>query len=239
MKKNNSDLNTSSLSINKFRLCLLPLSHPPIEAIPQLREATACWEKVWLDLFDQHQIGQPLFLDQLLRQDEAAAIFTDDTCVGMILFRTVDFAVLNYRRDSYFKDWSDADISQLTFHGTRVFVASYLTVHPDFRGYSTTLKFKEVLLDIMIKRFFDTRADVISGITRRDRGIHEESYRLGAQVVREDVGYMENHFRVDLVAFYRHRAKESQNPQVSAFSNHLWERRTDFTNRAPTMRIAA
>ncbi|MGZ3722015.1 MAG: hypothetical protein ACXVA9_03730, partial [Bdellovibrionales bacterium] len=71
------------------------------------------------------------------------------------------------------------------------------------------------------------QADVISGITRRDRGIHDESYKLGAHLIHENVDYMDGRFQVDLVGFYRHRAVESPTPSVRQISDLLWAKRID------------
>lgn len=217
----------SSLDVNDLRLVLLPLRAPVPAFADKYRAAQACWEDVWLGLYDRHGVEQPLFLDHLLRQDEAACLFVGDRCLGMILFRTLDFTVMDYGRDSYFKEWEPADRTMLLRHGSKVFLTTFLTVHPDFRNFSREFKFKEVLLNIMIKRFLASDADVISGVTRRDRGINDESFKLGATLVREDVPYMGDRFRVDLVAFYRSEARESTNLDVRRLCHRLWAERID------------
>lgn len=220
-----------------LRLILLPLRSPQPEHAAHYRAAQACWEDVWFGLYDQHRIAQPLFLDHLLRQDEAACLFYQERCVALILFRTLDFSLMNYERDSYFKEWTAEDRAALMRHGSKVFLTTFLTVHPDFRNYSRDLKFKEVLLDIMIKRFLQSDADVISGVTRRDRGINDESFKLGATLIREDVPYMGDRFRVDLVAFYRADARGSANLEVRRLCDRLWAERLDPAF-APNVRAA-
>ncbi len=219
------------LTSKNFQLVMLPFSSPDSAHSPYYHRAVDCWHEVWQKLFAQHKVDEPLFLDDLLRQDEAACIFTPTACVGMILFRTVDFSVLNFRKDSYFKDWTEEDIARLLKSGKRAFLATFLTVHPDFRNFSPDFKFKEVLLDIMVKRFLHSDADVISGITRRDRGIHDESYKLGASLIHENVDYMDGRFQVDLVAFYRGEATESPNPKVREISDAIWVNRLDLSRR--------
>jgi hypothetical protein len=216
---------------HKFRLVMLPLATPDPKNAWYYQRALHCWETVWRGFFDQLQIGQPFFIDNFLRQDEAACIFTDSTCVALIMFRTVDFSIMDYKNDSWFKVWSEADLEMLFRHGRKVFVASNLTVHPDFRRYSPEVKFKEIILDIMVQRFFEGGADVISGITRRDRGIHDESYKLGASMVRENVEYLEGRARVDLVAFFRDEAHVSESPNVRAMSDALWKNRMDLSSK--------
>jgi len=227
----------SQIIERNLQLVMLPFPAKNRQFATYYARAAKCWETVWLQLYDQHKIEQPLFLDHLLRQDEAAAIFTPKECVGMILFRTVDFSILDYKHDSYFKEWTPDDLELLLAHGTRAFLATFLTVHPNFRHFSDEFKFKEVLLDTMVKRFKMSDADVISGITRRDRGIHDESYKLGARLVHENVDYMGGRFQVDLVAFYRSEAVESANPKVREISDRIWQNRLDVTQEMPLRRL--
>jgi hypothetical protein len=208
----------------------LPLQKPDSAHSQYYRLAAACWEKVWLGVYDRFNVQGPLFLDNLIRQDEAACIFTPDDCVGIILFRIVDFDVLNYRRDSYFKEWTDQDVLYLLQSGPRVFLSSYLTVNPKFRSYSSGLKFKEVFLDIMVQRFLESPADVIAGIARRDRSLNDESVKLGARVVRENVDYFNGREHVDLVAFFRSEIRRSPNPAAVEFCDRLWKNRLDLSN---------
>ncbi len=213
----------------KFNLVMLPFQPIRSEGLAYYTPVTKCWQQVWKDLYQKMDIPKSLPLDQLLRHDEGACIFLESQCIGMILFRTLDFKILNFADDSYFKEWRSEDIAKLLQHGSRAFLATYLTVHPEFRNFSPEVKFKEILLDLMVKRFKDSNADVISGITRRDRGIHDESYKLGATLIRQNVEYMDGRFRVDLVAFYRDQACESSNLKVRQISDQLWSDRLDIT----------
>jgi hypothetical protein len=212
-----------------FRLVLLPLKFMPREHADYYRQTLACWEKVWREVNMNFAIESPLFIDGFLRQDEAACIFSPEGCVGMILFRVLDFAIIDFKADSYFKEWSDLDLAKLVKHGSRAFLSNYLSVDPKFRAFSDKVKFKEVFLDVMILRFLESKADVISGITRRDRAINDVSLGLGATMIRENVPYFEGRERVDLVAFYRAKAHRSQNPYVKSMTDELWQNRLDLT----------
>jgi hypothetical protein len=221
-----------------LQLVMLPFRSMERAHSRYYRRAASCWQLVWQDLLRKHHLSDKIFLDQLLRHDEGACIFTQDRCVGMILFRTLDFSIMDFRADSYFKEWDSSDVANLIKHGSKAFLSTFMTVHPDFRNYSPEFKFKEVLLDLMIKRFLMSDADVISGITRRDRGIHDESYKLGARVIREDIDYMGGAFKVDLVAFYRAQAKESESPGVRKISDHLWAHRIDYLEKDRALKVA-
>lgn len=222
-----------------FQLVMLPYRTMDASLKSYYQRAAACWQQVWLSLYKQTDFPGPLFLDHLLRQDEAACIFTPTECVGMILFRTIDFSIMDFRKDSYFKEWEEDDLSILLKHGSRVFITSYLTVNPDFRNFSSKVKFKSVLLNIMSRRFRESDADVISGITRRDRGINDETYMLGARLVGANREYMDGRFKVDLIAIYKNEIIESPNPAVSAMTDSLWKNRIDYKTPQHEKRQAA
>jgi hypothetical protein len=213
---------------SKFQLVMLPLRTMHPELSFYYKRASDCWQKVWLDLYRLTDFPGPLFLDNLLRQDEAACIFTPQECVGMILFRTVDFSIMDFRKDSYFKEWNEKDLSLLLKYGPKVFVTSYLTVNPNFRNFNPHVKFKSVFLDLMSRRFKESHADVISGITRRDRGINDETYNLGAQMIGADREYMDGRFKVDLIAIYKKDVLDSPNVHVRQFTDSLWSNRIDI-----------
>jgi hypothetical protein len=206
---------------------MLPYREMHTEFSSYYRQASECWQQVWLDLYKLTDFPGPLFLDSLLRQDEAACIFTPQECVGMILFRKVDFSIMDFRKDSYFKEWNEKDLSLLLKYGPKVFVTSYLTVNPKFRNFSPDVKFKSVFLDLMSRRFKGSDANVISGITRRDRGINDETYDLGARTIGADREYMDGRFKVDLIAIYKKDILDSPNAHVRAFTDSLWGQRID------------
>lgn len=219
-----------SLHERSLKLAFLKLPHPDEQHIELYRKALDCWAQVWGHLFEEFQVNQQVFMDAFLRQDEAACLFYRDECIGMILFRTLDFDLLDYSRDSYFKDWTEADLNNLLMRGKKVFIASYMTVHPDYRHTSPELnfKFKELFMEIMVRRFLESGADVISGIARRDRGMHDESYKMGAHLIRENMDYMGGKFKVDLVGFYRNAVQHSPIEPVRAVAESLWRRKIDL-----------
>ncbi len=214
---------------SQFKLSFLTFTQVDYQHADLYKKAADCFCTVWQDLYEQHGVDDPFSIDDLTRQDEVACIYTNEKCVALMLYRVVDFSLIDYRLDSYFKMWNERDLEILLHRGPRVFTATYLTVLPEFRKFSPEFRFKEVLLNIMIRRFFRSDADVISGITRRDRGIHDESYLLGAEMVRENADYLDGRFKIDLVAFYREKARESQNPSVLKFTDQIWKQHLDLT----------
>lgn len=191
--------------------------------------AFSCWKSVWTTVHERFNLSLPVSSDPFTRQDEIACIFKGESCIGMTLYRIVDFSTFPFEHDSYFKDWSPADIQALTQHGSRIFIASYLTVMPEFRAFSEDIRFKQVFMNLMIKRFLMSPADTIAMATRRERDINGESQKVGSTLIRENVPFFGGKDFVDLVSVYRKDAHlDGQTSALQGFCSELWENRIDF-----------
>lgn len=218
---------------------MLPLKTPQADFKVYYGRALECWLEVWSGVQQNFKLPGPLFSDAFTRQDEAACLFTETRCAGMMLFRTIDLSLMDYRHDSYFRDWKPEDIAQLRRHGDKVFMAVYLTVHPDFRNFSPEVKFKQVLIDILTRRFLNSDADMISAMARRERGINTESLKLGAEMIRADVSIFNGLEQVDLMVYPRAQTRMYDDLAVRRFSDELWSRRLDWKAPALPLRKAS
>ncbi len=216
------------MSPELFQLFMLPIKNPLPQWQHQYKLAMKTWLNVWNKVNENFALPGPLYTDGYCRQDEAATLFYGEECAGMLLFRTMDFSALNYRLDSYFKDWTDSDIEHLLSHGPKVFAAVYLSVAPEYRNFHPELKFKQVLMNIMIRRFLNSDAHVIANVSRIDRGINDEGHKLGAYSIRANVPFFGGKDHVDLVAYPRNKAKEYSEPLIRQFTDSLWSRRMDW-----------
>lgn len=229
----------SSLSKSNLRLVMLPLAKPNVGFKKLYDSATLCWTEVWRQVYKNFSVEGPLFTDNLTRQDESACIFDADRCVGMLLFRSIDFSRFDFKQDSYFKEWENSDLERIFRHGSRFFITSYMSVLPEYRAYSPDFRFKELLFNFMIYRFLETQDDSILIMARRDRAINDEGVRRGGYLVRENVSYFSGRERVDLVAIPRTTAKVSDNKDALEAGHYLWSQRLDLTRPMPRLLRAA
>jgi hypothetical protein len=212
---------------------MLPLRAPIKAWAPLYKSGYALWEQVWLGVHKRFQVPTPFFMDGLMRHDEGEFIFKGNECVAILLFRTYDFDLLNFRRDSYFKEFTDLDMQRVLNGGKRVFAATYLTVNPAYRGFHPDVRFKQVLMNIMIRRFLESDAHVIMNVARRDRDLNHEAMALGGIMLRENVDYFSGREKVDLIYYTRQSAHESNHPVMRPFVDELWTNRRDWKHLQP------
>lgn len=217
-----------TLNTHKFKLFMLPLRSPEAAWRERYSQAYALWERVWLGVHQRFQVPGHFFMDAFFRHDEAASIFDGDTCVALLLFRTFDFSLVNFRRDSYFKEFTDLDLQRLLSAGPRTFAATNLTVAPEYRAFHPDVRFKQVVMNIMVHRFLQSPADTIINVARRDRDLNKEALGLGGIMLRENVDFFSGREKVDLVYYTRDSVHLTEQPTLLRFANILWEQRTDW-----------
>jgi hypothetical protein len=210
-----------------FRYIVLPGTHPPMGLRSAYAEAYWLWRRVWSQTFQELDGLKSLFSDDFIRQDQIGCIFRDDLCIALVFFRDLDFTLPSARHDSYFKCWKESDIIGLLKDGPKVMVGSYITVHPEFRGsLQNGIRLKSTLLQLSIKSLLASDCDVMTGITRCDRGINTVAFDLGAQLLSKDVVY--HGVPTDLVAWYRRDLSQKRLP-MDLFTERLWMERNAGT----------
>jgi hypothetical protein len=182
---------------------LRPRNAGPID-LPLLGSAYECWKEVWHETLREVDGVDQVPSDEFTRQDEIGALFHGWECIGLMGYRHVDLGAAMFQDDSYFKVWSPAARRAACVQGSRLFIASNLTVSSPWRravGHSV----KELLLALALERFLETDADAAIGTTRNDRGMNGLGYRLGFRPLERDV--VHHGLGGDLVAFFRSAGK--------------------------------
>ncbi|HTV20406.1 MAG TPA: hypothetical protein VMG12_17100, partial [Polyangiaceae bacterium] len=128
------------------------------------------------------------------------AVFHGYDCIALFFSREVDLANPLARDDSYFSVWPEAARDAACLHGSRVWVSSNITIHPDWRR-PANVQLSRLVCALIIERFLISNADVLVGTMRNDRSMNTVTYGLGARPVAHDV--IHHGVPVDLVAFYR------------------------------------
>lgn len=168
--------------------------------LPLIGAAYQCWSDVWKQTFTELEGRSVLHSDDFTRQDEVGALFHGYECIALFFSRAVDLASPLARDDSYFSVWPEAARDAACRHGTRVWVSSNITIHPDWRR-PANVQLSRLVCALIIERFLISDADVLVGTMRNDRSMNTVTYGLGAEPVACDV--IHHGVSVDLVAFYR------------------------------------
>jgi hypothetical protein len=149
-----------------------------------------CWKEVWEKVYrDEMKLTHTHFSDDFLRQDEIVALFTEGKCVGMAFMRFCDLRLLPFQQDSYFRYWPPQKIEEVLHMGNRVSLASYFTVHPDFRQVREPVCWKELLLSLFVDAYCEHEVDVMITAARKLRSNEKLCQKLNAKVLAENVPF--------------------------------------------------
>jgi hypothetical protein len=168
--------------------------------LPLLGSAYQCWSDVWKQTFAELEGRSGLPSDDFTRQDEIGTLFHGYECVALFFSRRVDLSSPLAQDDSYFSVWPKEARQAACARGSRVWVSSNITIHPNWRK-PANLSLSRLLCALIIERFLLSDADVLVGTMRNDRSMNTVTYGLGAQPLVRNV--IHHGVPVDLVAFYR------------------------------------
>jgi hypothetical protein len=180
---------------------LLRPRQPPQRQKARVASAYQCWKRCWTEMMRELDGVELASSDDFLRQDEIGALYCGSVCVGLSGYRWIDIGMPAARDDSYFKAWPKAALDAVEQRGRLVCVGSNLVVAPEWRGRVEPMRIPQLLLELAVKRFVDSDADLMVGTMRNDRRMNEIVYHLGATALAQ--GLTHHNVPVDLVVFER------------------------------------
>lgn len=213
------------MNVRDCDLYFLPGCDPNPKYTAIYQSTFQAWDKVWRATLSELQVEGAPGMDGFTRQDEILSICNSGQCIALLLFRWMDFALVPFYTDSYFKVWKPEHIEKLLIEGPCVMTATYLSVDQDFRKSKTGISFRDLMMDIMIHRFLSSSAHVLANIGRRERNVHLAGYNLGGTCIAEDIYFFNPQDRIDLVGIYKSKARFNQDQSIRSWSDHLWNKR--------------
>lgn len=216
------------VDLDLFQMVILPGRDPDPAFFRHYQEAYKCWYNVWSDAYRELGVDKKLFSDDFTRQTEICTVFYQMECVGMLFLSWFDMASPASSQDSYFKVWTESDLTKLTREGQNILVCSNTTIGKTWRKSNCPISMKDLIVYLTCyQRFKNSAADGLTGVTRRARGVHELTYRYGAIPLRENVAHFDETDRVDVVAFYKDTIKEGPYEDVVKLGRRMWEERIE------------
>lgn len=206
-------------------------------------KAFDCWKEVWEKVYrEEMKLSHAHFSDDFLRQDEIIALFTEGKCVGMAFMRFCDLSLRPFQQDSYFRYWPQDKIEEVLRMGSRVSLASYFTVHPDFRQMREPICWKELLLSLFIDAYCEHDVDIMITAARKLRSNEKLCQKLNAKVLAENVPFTIDGKEVgeltDLVFWPRAKIALKSEP-MEALRKEIWNKRITANEISKGVRYAA
>lgn len=223
----------------KYRLVFLPAMDPELVHRELYRSAYSSWHTVWRETLIELKGNPALPMDSFTRQHEILCVAVEQKCVALLLLRWLNFDLLDFRADSYFETWPKDAVEVLVQKGPSVLIASYMTVVPEYRRCHSGIRFRDVILDLMVQRLLCTETDVLGAITRRDRGVQKLCYDMGAECLAENIPFHNDNDKVDFIAMEREKIRRSDEPELRAIGDHLWSTRQFAARLAPQTQATA
>lgn len=216
------------IKAQELQYFLIPGENPPRNAQEIYTEAFRCWRFVWSQAFKELDGIDQLFSDDFTRQTAIGCIFIQSKCIALAGYHAIDFRFPTTPFDSWFKVWPDGVQAALTREGSKVMIATNVTVDSDFRGKCVEgVGIKDLICSMMIKSLLSSDADVMAGTMRCNRGMQKVAQRLGGTTLLTGVAL--HGVEVELVGFYRRKIL-SENLFVSdSIVEFLWKNRKEFT----------
>lgn len=211
-------------SVN-LQLVLCPTREPDPEYKHLYHKIYTCWSKVWAEAYNEinyKKRSDDLKSDAFTRQDFATAIFHEDNCVAVILYRYVDMSLQTAQDDSFFSQWSELHRKSLSKVGKRFIVAANLAVPPEFRKKNFGFSFKELAVGLIAELALQSNADAAIATPRRDRNVHGTCYAWGATPIAQDIPWGSG-IQIDLVAFCKEHVAQHRDHSLMPLLDELWQ----------------
>lgn len=223
MKKDCSDYYLEELK--NLQYVLLPGKLNNNTFISYYEKAYTLWKNVWKDTFLELDGDDTLFSNDFTRQDHIGALFEGDKCIMLSFFRNVDLKTSPPKDDSYFKVWSEKNLSELCRDGTNIIVGSNITLAPEVRGSNHILPLKDLVLAMSVCYLLHSNAITMTGTTRNNKGVNAAMQRVGGALLESNK--ILHNVKVDLMAFYKKDILKKDSYYLKELSDYLWANHID------------
>jgi hypothetical protein len=149
-----------------------------------MRQAYELWRDGWGATLRDVCGLQRIHSDEFTRQDEIVAMFHAGTCIAVSGLRWLDLSLPMARDDSYFGCWPEPAIVRL--ERSLICISSNTLIAPAWRGTRielggapTHIPLKLAMIGLPLKRYVESRARFMVGVTRNDRAMDRTSRELG------------------------------------------------------------
>lgn len=216
----------------ELQLVICPTREPEKQYRYLYQEIYNCWSKVWEAAYNEANFKQRsdnLKSDGFTRQDYAAAIFHKNKCIGLMLYRHINFELRTAQDDSFFSQWSEIHRKSLSKIGQRFIIAGNLAVSPEYRKKNLGISLKDLVVGTISEITLQSNADASIATPRRDKNVHESCYSWGAVPIAQDVAWGCG-IQIDLVAFCKEKIAQNRNQPLRPLLDELWQNKIVISN---------
>lgn len=226
--------NVTSLILPKdLRLYVFPGNYRGHEHREAYQEAYQCWQEVWSAVYlEEMHLHHEFYADDFLRQEQIVALFHGTKCAGLAFMRPSDLSLSPIRQDSFFRYWPKSVIERIHQESENVTLASYFTVHQDYRQNKLGICWKELLLALFQDNFLQGPSDLMVTSARKRKSNQKLCQKLGATILEANVAFtidgkvMEEE-QTDIVCWKKQRTS-LEDPALQNLRDEVWNKRIDL-----------
>ena len=182
-----------------FRARILPARNPSNEERSDYIQAYKLWYGVWSEVWKEQANVDSLTSDDFYKQDYVYAIFHEDTCVALTLGTIVDLS-LPVAKNLYYmsKIWTSDTHQKMHEYGTKIFLSSHITTHPEWRQKGRSISLKDIVVLFALQSYKHSNADLLLGAMRNNKNVQSLAYKYGAIPIKT-IFQKEIQLEVDLI----------------------------------------
>lgn len=198
------------------------------DEIEDFNGAYELWRRVWIETREEVARGLPTPSDNFSRQSEILVLYSGNRPIGTICHRYVDLRHAAIIEDSFFNPdlWSQEARAKVRTMGRSCVLGSHIFIDPEFRKNASGKSTKNLLCALSFSHLNGTAPDVVVGMMRKDKGMHDVFYKSGAVTLSQDVHWYQ--IPVDLVAFFPARQEIFIDPSFKKESDEIGSRCPKF-----------
>lgn len=209
--------------LSKMRCFVFP-GKDPDSHFEQYEQAYALWKNVWGEFWEQQAGKKVSISDTFNKHDFVLTTFYQGKCIALMLVNFFDFHLQSSHEDAYFqKVWLPEHHHLIK--GKTVLAASHFTVHPDFRRDQFPVSMKEWISSLTAQFFIDSRADIMVGAMRKNKGVDKTVEGLGRTLVQT---YKQDEMNLDLDLVLFEREKTHVHQSLEFLIRQHWNQRIEI-----------
>lgn len=198
-----------------------------------------CWKEVWQHVYESEmQQNHKFFSDDFQRQEKIISLFAGSRCVGMAFVRSIDLSLLSVREDSCFRYWPQESLENILQLSSNIAIASYFTIHQEFRKMKLGVCWKTLLLSLFVQNFHESQTDIMVTAARKMKSNEKLCYKLGAKPIASSLPYwiedekQVNEETVDII-YWDKTPLKLEDPLLMSLKKRIWENKIDATEVLP------
>ena len=188
------------MNSNDLSLIFIAGNQVESQMIESYKEIFSHWQRVWSETFKEVEGSQTLFSDDFTRQDEIMALFYKTTCISICCHRLGNLALPSFKKDSYFKAWSDESIQALAKDGQSIIIDSQISVDPEHRKLEGGIRVIELMTCLSLQHLTQLKVSGITAAARNLRSMNQVFEKFNPVLLEKEV--LLHGEETNLYAFY-------------------------------------